>query len=91
MKISPGWIKQNIFKKSKMPLKNLYKLFCFRGLHYKCHFQYAFDDNLSVNHVFIKQIFRAVKLATPFPLPPTGLCGGWGGVVVALFSHEPWL
>jgi hypothetical protein len=32
-----------------------------------------FDDNLSVTHDFIKQIFRAVELA-----PPTGLCRGWG-------------
>jgi hypothetical protein len=41
-------------------------------------FQYAFDDNLSVTHVFIKQIYRVVEQAPPFPLPPTGLCGGWG-------------
>jgi hypothetical protein len=40
--------------------------------------QYAFDDNLSVTHVFIKQIFRAVEVAPPFPLPPTRLCRGWG-------------
>jgi hypothetical protein len=33
---------------------------------------------LSVTHVFIKQIFRAVELAPPFPLPLTGLCRGWG-------------
>jgi hypothetical protein len=41
-------------------------------------FQYDFDDNLSVIHVFIKQIFRALELAPPFPLPPTGMCRGWG-------------
>jgi succinate dehydrogenase/fumarate reductase cytochrome b subunit len=29
----------------------------------------AFDDNLGVTHVFIKQIFRAVEVAPPFPLP----------------------
>jgi hypothetical protein len=63
MKISPGWLKQNIF---------------FRGFHWKCHFQNAFDDNLSVTHVFIKQIFRAVELVPHFPLPFTGLCRGWG-------------
>jgi hypothetical protein len=59
----------NYFLKIKMPRKN--------------HFQYAFDDNVSVTHVFIKQIFRAVELAPPFPLPLTGLCSvqvcrGWG-------------
>jgi hypothetical protein len=37
-------------------------------------FQYAFNDNLSV---FIKQIFRAIELAPPFPLPLTGMCGWW--------------
>jgi hypothetical protein len=41
-------------------------------------FQYDFDDYLSVTHVFIKQIFRAVEVAPPLPPPPTGLCGGWG-------------
>jgi hypothetical protein len=40
--------------------------------------QYAFDDNLSVTHVFIKQICRAVELEPPFPLPLTRLCRGWG-------------
>jgi hypothetical protein len=49
------------FKKQKCLAKNLNKLFCFRGFHLKCtNFQYAFDDNLSVTHIFIKQIFRAV-------------------------------
>jgi hypothetical protein len=36
------------------------------------------DDNLSVTRIFIKQIFRAIELAPPFPLPLTGLCRGWG-------------
>jgi hypothetical protein len=35
-------------KNKKCLAKNLNKLFCFRGFHLKCHFQYAFDDNLSV-------------------------------------------
>jgi hypothetical protein len=72
-----------------MPRKKSETFFCFRGFHEKCHFQYAFDDKLSVNHVFIKQIFRAVEVAPPFPLPPKGCAGG--EVVVALFSHKPWL
>jgi hypothetical protein len=91
MKISPGWLKQNIFLKIKnASQKNLYTLFCLRGFHLKCHFQYAFDDNLSITHIFIKQIFRAVDIAPP-PLPPHGCAGG--GVVVALFtfSYKPWL
>jgi hypothetical protein len=58
--------------------KNLKKLFCFRGFQYKCDFQYAFDDNLSVTHVFIKQIFRDVEVAPPFTLPPQGCAGGRG-------------
>jgi hypothetical protein len=48
-----------------------------RGFHYKRHFQRAFDDNLSATHVFIKQIFRAIKVASPSPIPPQG-CAGVG-------------
>jgi hypothetical protein len=48
----------------------------------------TFDDNLSVTHSFIKQIFRAIEVAPPFPLPPQGCAGG--GVVVALLSHKPY-
>jgi hypothetical protein len=33
---------------------------------------------LMIIYVFIKQIFRAVELASPFNLPLTGLCRGWG-------------
>jgi hypothetical protein len=49
-----------------MPRKKNLKLFCSRGF----HFQYAFDDNLSVTHMFIKQIIRAVEVAPHFPTPP---------------------
>jgi hypothetical protein len=70
------------FKNLKFLAKYLNKLFCFRRFPYKCHFLYDFDDNLSVNNVFIKQIFRAVEISHPFPLPlpppPTGLRRGWG-------------
>jgi hypothetical protein len=39
MKISPEWLKQNIYKKNQNCLaKNPNNLFCFRG------FQYAFDE-----------------------------------------------
>jgi hypothetical protein len=41
-------------------------------------FSVCFEDNLSVTHIFIYQIFRAVELAPPFPLPLTELCRGWG-------------
>jgi hypothetical protein len=33
-------------------------------------FQCDFDDNLSVTHVFIKQIFKAVEQAPSSPAPP---------------------
>jgi hypothetical protein len=82
MKISPGCLKQIFVKNQKCLTKNLNKLFCFRGF----HLQYAFDDNLCVTHVFIKQIFRAVELAPPSPSPSQGCAGG--GVVMALFSHK---
>jgi hypothetical protein len=37
----------------------------------------TFDDNLSVTHDFIKQIFKSGG-STPLPPPPsTGLCRGW--------------
>jgi hypothetical protein len=42
--------------------------------------QYVFDENLSVTHIFIKQIFRAVELAPPHPSPSQGFAvrRGWG-------------
>jgi hypothetical protein len=68
MKISLGWLKQNIFLKVKnASQKILTSFFCFRGYHLKSHLQYAFDDSLSITHVFIKKICRAVEVATPFP------------------------
>jgi hypothetical protein len=73
-------VEVKIFVKTQKCLAKNLKLF-FRGF----HFQYAFDYNLSVTHVFIKQIFRAIEVAPPFPLPPQGCSGG--GVVVALFSQ----
>jgi hypothetical protein len=64
MKISPGWLKQ-----LQKILTNFFvsEVFIFH------------DDNLSVTHVFIQQIFRAVEVAPP-PLPPplTRLGWGWG-------------
>jgi hypothetical protein len=69
-----------------MPRKNLSQLFCLRGFYYKRHFQWAFDDNLSVAPVFIKQIFRAVEVAPLSPRPPLGFAGG--GVVVAFFQPQ---
>jgi hypothetical protein len=67
--------------------KYLNKLFCFKGFHKKCNFQYAFDDNLSVTHVFIKQTFRAVELATHSSPSPSQGCAG-GVVVVAHFKPQ---
>jgi hypothetical protein len=73
MKISPGWLKVIIFLKITNAQKNLNKLFLFQRFSLKMYFQYAFDDNLSVTHVFITQIFKAVELAPPFHHPLTGL------------------
>jgi hypothetical protein len=62
------------FKIKNASQKIYYKLFVSEVFIKKSHFQYAFDDNLVATHVFIKQTFRAVELAPPFPLPLTGLC-----------------
>jgi hypothetical protein len=37
----------------------------------KKSYQRAFDDNLCVFHVFIKQIFRVAEKASPSPSQPT--------------------
>jgi hypothetical protein len=67
---------QIIFFKIKNASQNILQIFFgLRGFQVKCHFQYAFDENSSVTHVFIKQIFRAAEQAPP---PPTGLCRGQG-------------
>jgi hypothetical protein len=60
-KKSPGCREQKILLKSKCLAKYPYTFFCFRGCHTKCHFQWADDENLSVTHIFIKQIFRAAE------------------------------
>jgi hypothetical protein len=44
----------------------------------KRNFQCAFDDNLSVTHVFIKNIFRAAEKTPLSPSLPTVLWGGGG-------------
>jgi hypothetical protein len=76
MKISPVWIKQNVFKKQKCLAKNLTNFFVSEVLIKNVIFGWLLMR--SVTHVFIKQIFRAVELAPPFLLPLTGLCRGWG-------------
>jgi hypothetical protein len=38
-------VEAKYFLKIKMPRKNLNKFVCFRGFHYTCNFQYAFEDN----------------------------------------------
>jgi hypothetical protein len=37
-------------------------------------FQWAFDENVPIIHVFIKQIFRAAEKEPPSPV----LCRRWG-------------
>jgi hypothetical protein len=81
-------LSQIFFKNQKCLAKN--KTFLFQRFSLKMSFSVpAFDDNLSLTHVFIKQIFRAVEVAPPFPLPPQGCAGS--GVVGVLFSHKFWL
>jgi hypothetical protein len=66
----------NYFLRIKNDSQNILTKFVLEVFNKKCYFQYAFDDNLSVTNVFIKQIFRAVELATP---PPNkAVCRGWG-------------
>jgi hypothetical protein len=68
-----------VFFYQKCLAKHLKIFFWFRGFHYKCCFHYAFGDNLSETNVFIKQIFRAVQLAPPFPPPDQRAVQGGGG------------
>jgi hypothetical protein len=50
-----------------------------------CNYQCAFDDTLSVYHMFIKPLFRAQSQATHTPPPPPPLGCAVGGVVVIVF------
>jgi hypothetical protein len=72
-----AWAKY-FFKNHKCLAKNLNNLFLFQRFSLKMSFQYAFDDILSVTHVFIKQIPGHLGGSPPFPLPPSGLFRGWG-------------
>jgi hypothetical protein len=58
-----------------MTRKKSLQTFLFHRFSLKCHFQYAFDDNLSKTHFFIKQIFRAVEVAPPSPPPHRAVQG----------------
>jgi hypothetical protein len=73
-----------------MPQKISKTFFC-RCFQYKCHFQCAFNDSLSVTHVFIQKIFRAPEEASSCPLPPPPHsavhCAQGGGGEVDLFIH----
>jgi hypothetical protein len=48
---------------------------CGGGINTCYKFQYAFDDNLSVTHVFNKHIFKAVEVAPPSPSPHRAVQG----------------
>jgi hypothetical protein len=80
---------QNISLKSKMPRKISQQPLVSGGLHKNIIFQCDFDDNMSVIHVFIKQVIRAAKKAptSPPPSPHSAVQAG-GGVVVVLFSPK---
>jgi hypothetical protein len=48
-------------------------------------FRSDLDDNLSVTHVFMKQIFKAAEQGPSFLLPHTGLFREVGEGILALF------
>jgi hypothetical protein len=56
-------------------LKNASKNISAPGVFYNKSFQWAFDDNVSVIHVFIKHILKTAEQAEP---PPPYLCAGGG-------------
>jgi hypothetical protein len=91
MKIRPGWLKQNIFKNKNATQKIVTNFFVSEVFIKNAIFSMLLaNDDLSVTHVFIKQIFRAVELHPPSPSPSQGYAGG-GVLVVVFFSHKPWL
>jgi hypothetical protein len=54
MKISPGWLKQNVFQNFKKASQKILTNFFVSEVFIKtCHLQYAFDDNLSVTHIYV--------------------------------------
>jgi hypothetical protein len=73
---SPGCLKQNIFVNQKCFAKYLKNFFCFGVLQKNCHFQCAFDDNVSPIHVLLANL-QGSRKSTPSPLPLTVLCSGW--------------
>jgi hypothetical protein len=75
--------KQNILFKIKNASQNILTNFFKKEF---CNFQCAFDGNLNVSHVLMKQIFMATEQASPTPFPPQ--CCAGGGVVVAFFSPK---
>jgi hypothetical protein len=76
--ISPGKLR-NIFLKSKVPRKISNQIFLFPGISLKkviFDFRSDFDDNRSVIHAFINQIFKAAEKTSPFSAFPTGQGAG---------------
>jgi hypothetical protein len=67
-------------KNQKCLAKYLSKLFGLSCFPLKPNFQCAFDDNLSVTYVFIKQIsgLHSAEGASPSPAPPTSAVQGVG-------------
>jgi hypothetical protein len=80
MKISHVCLKQNIFLKIINDSQNIFTIFFVSEVFNKnVIFNVNFNDNSSVTHIFIKQIYRAAEQA---PLSPTWLCEGGGEVAV---------
>jgi hypothetical protein len=66
----------------KMSCKISQQTFLFWGFSIKTSFSRAFNDNMSVIHIFItKQLFSAAEKVPHFLAPPTVLCMGWGSSV----------
>jgi hypothetical protein len=77
--ITPGRLKQITLLKIKNAPQNISPNFFVSGFFHKNFIlKCAFDENLSVTHVFIDLISMTCTECTPIPSNPTGLCRGWG-------------
>jgi hypothetical protein len=87
MKISTGWLKQNIYKKKiKNTSQKILTSFFVSVVFIK---KVIFIMLLMI--ISIKQIFRTIDLAPPCPSPSQSCAVCRGGVVVPLVSHKQWL
>jgi hypothetical protein len=79
-KLKHGFLKQNIFVFFTNAPHNFTTNFFVTGVrNKKCHFQCAFDDNISATYFFTKQI---CKESTPLSLSPCTDRKGMGNSVI---------